>query len=331
MELEPKRNAVIKGIGMSVAERVLSNQDLERMVDTNDEWIVSRTGIKERRISEDNQGASYFAERAAEEALSRAGVSAEALQAIIVPSVTGDQIFPSTSCLVQAAIGAKNAAAFDVGAACAGFIYGLEIASSMIKSKSIDNALVIGVDVLTKYVDWTDRSTCILFGDGGGAVYMEASEEDRGVIATVLKADGTGARHIHMKAGGTLNPASRELAQGVSPYLYMAGQEVYRFAVKAMGDSCCSVLEKAGMSVDDVDIFVPHQANLRIITAASDRLGLPREKVYVNVERYGNMSAGSIPVGLYEAEAEGRLKKGDVVMTVGFGAGLVWGANLIRW
>jgi 3-oxoacyl-[acyl-carrier-protein] synthase-3 len=329
--LEPKRNAVIKGIGMSVAERVLTNQELEKMVETSDEWIVSRTGIKERRISEDNQGASYFAERAAIEALSRANVEPKDVDAIIVPSVTGDQIFPSTSCFVQAAIGATNAAAFDVGAACAGFIYGLEVASSMIKSKSIDNALVIGVDVLTKFVDWTDRSTCILFGDGGGAVYMEASEEDRGVIATVLKADGNGAKHIHMKAGGTLNPSSRPLAEGVSPYLYMAGQEVYRFAVKAMGDSCCSVLEKAGMSVDDVDLFVPHQANLRIITAASDRLGLPREKVYVNVERYGNMSAGSIPVGLYEAEAEGKLKKGDVVMTVGFGAGLVWGANLIRW
>ena len=316
---------------MSVADRVLTNEELEKMVETSDEWIVSRTGIKERRISADDQGASYFGEKAAREALARAGATPEDVQAIIVPSVTGDQIFPSTSCLVQAAIGAKNAAAFDVGAACAGFIYALEIASSMIRSGSIDNALVIGVDVLTKFVDWTDRSTCILFGDGGGAVYLKASEEDRGVIATVLKADGTGARHIHMKAGGTLNPASRPLQEGVTPYIFMAGQEVYRFAVKAMGDSCRSVLEKAGMSVDDVDLFVPHQANLRIITAASDRLGLPKEKVYVNVERYGNMSAGSIPVGLYEAEAEGKLKKGNVVMTVGFGAGLVWGANLIRW
>ena len=326
-----KRNAVVKGIGMSTATRVLTNQDLEKMVDTNDEWIVSRTGIKERRISEPDQGASYFGEKAARQALERAGVRAEDVDAIVVCSVTGDQIFPSTSCLVQAEIGATNAAALDVGAACAGFIYGLEVAASMIKSGSMNNALVIGVDVLTKFVDWTDRSTCILFGDGGGAVYLEASEENRGVLSTVLKADGTGAKHIHMKAGGTLNPSSRPLAEGVSPYLFMAGQEVYRFAVKAMGDSCCSVLEKAGMTVDDVDLFVPHQANLRIITAASDRLGLPREKVYVNVERYGNMSAGSIPVGLFEAEAEGKLKKGDVVMTVGFGAGLVWGANLIRW
>ncbi|MDQ2986409.1 MAG: ketoacyl-ACP synthase III [Armatimonadota bacterium] len=316
---------------MSVADRVLSNSDLEKLVETSDEWIVSRTGIKERRISGVDQGASYFGERAAREALSRAGVDPVSLDAVIVSSVTGDHIFPSVSCLIQDRIGATNAAAFDVGAACAGFIYGLEVGSSMIKSGSFNNALVIGVDVLTKFVDWTDRSTCILFGDGGGAVYLEASDEDRGVIATVMKSDGSGAKHIHMKAGGALNPSCMPLADGMSPYLFMAGQEVYRFAVKAMGDSCRSVLEKAGLSVDDVDLFVPHQANLRIITAASDRLGLPPEKVYVNVEKYGNMSAGSIPVALYEAEADGTLMKGDLVMTVGFGAGLVWGANLIRW
>lgn len=329
--MEPKRGAAIRSIGMSVAERVLNNADLEKLVDTTDEWIVSRTGISERRISEDNQGASYFGERAAREALERAGVGAADVDAVIVTSVTGDKMFPSTSCFIQSAIGAHNAAAFDVGAACAGFIYGLEVATSMIKGGTFDNALVIGVDVLTKFVDWSDRSTCILFGDGGGAVYMEASDDGCGVLATSLKADGRGAPHIHMKAGGTLNPASRPLQEGVTPYLYMAGQEVYRFAVKAMEDSCNSVLAKAGMSIENVDIFVPHQANLRIITAASDRLGLSRDKVFVNVHKYGNMSAGSIPVGLYEAEAEGRLKPGDLVMTVGFGAGLVWGANLIRW
>jgi 3-oxoacyl-[acyl-carrier-protein] synthase-3 len=329
--MEPKRGAAIPSIGMSVAERVLSNADLEKMVETSDEWIVSRTGISERRISENDQGAAYFGERAAREALERAGVRAADVDAVIVTSVTGDQIFPSTSCFIQTAIGATNTAAFDVGAACAGFIFGVEVATSMIMCGSFDNALVVGVDVLTKFVDWTDRSKCILFGDGGGAVYMEASDDERGVLASVLKSDGGGSRHIHMKAGGTLNPASRPLQDGVTPYLFMAGQEVYRFAVKAMEDSCKSVLEKAGMSIDNVDLFVPHQANLRIITAASDRLGLSRDKVFVNVHKYGNMSAGSIPVGLYEAEAEGRLKVGDLVMTVGFGAGLVWGANLIRW
>lgn len=329
--MKPNRSAVVRGIGMSVAERVLSNADLEKLVDTSDEWIVSRTGIRERRISEEHQGASYFGARAAVEALDRAGVAPEQVESILVCSVTGDQIFPSTSCFIQVEIGAVNASAFDVGAACAGFIYGLEVASSMIKSGSLNNALVVGVDVLTKFVDWSDRSTCILFGDGGGAVYLEAGDEDRGVVATVMKSDGCGARHIHMKAGGALQPAGRALPEGMSPYLFMAGQEVYRFAVKAMGDSCQSVLRKAGLEASDVDLFVPHQANLRIITAASDRLGLPREKVYVNVERYGNMSAGSIPVALYEAQEEGKLKQGDLVLTVGFGAGLVWGANLIRW
>jgi 3-oxoacyl-[acyl-carrier-protein] synthase-3 len=322
---------VVKSIGISVAQKVLTNTDLEKMVETTDEWILSRTGIKERRISEPDQAASYFGERAARQALERANVDATQVEAVIVASVTGDQIFPSTSCLVQAAIGATNAAAMDIGAACAGFIYALEVGSSMIKSGSIRNALVIGVDVLTKLVDWTDRSTCILFGDGGGAVYMEASDSDRGVLSTVMKADGTGARHIHMKAGGTLNPASRCLSSDISPYIFMAGQEVYRFAVKAMGDSCMSVLDKAGLQAEDVDLFVPHQANLRIITAASDRIGLPSEKVFVNVQKYGNMSAGSIPVALFEAEQEGRLREGDLVMTVGFGAGLVWGANLIKW
>jgi len=326
-----KTNAIVRSIGMSVAERVLNNADLEKLVDTNDEWITSRTGIKERRISKPDQGAAYFATRATKEALDRAAVSAEEVEAIIVATVTGDQVFPATSCLVQEALGAKNAAAFDVGAACAGFIYATEIAASMIRSGSINNAVVVGVDVLTKLVDWTDRSTCILFGDGGGAIYMEGGEEDRGLIATVIKSDGSGARHIHMKVGGSLSPASKIAESELSPYLYMAGQEVYRFAVKAMTDSCCSVLAKAGMTVDEIDLFVPHQANLRIISSASERLGLPHEKVYVNVQKYGNMSAGSIPVALYEAEQEGRLKKGDVVMTVGFGAGLVWGANIIRW
>lgn len=326
----PNKNAAIRSIGMSVAERKLTNADLEKMVDTSDEWIVSRTGISERRISEADQGASYFAIRAANEALQRANVSPDNIDAVMVATVTGDMVFPSTSCLVQDAIGAQNAAAMDIGAACAGFIYALETAASMMRAGTIRNALVVGVDVLTKFVDWSDRSTCILFGDGGGAVYMEASDEDRGLIASVIKADGSGGKHIHMKMGGSLSPPGRP-SPDISPYLFMAGQEVYRFAVKAMGESCCAVLAKAGMTADEVDLFVPHQANLRIIKAATERLGLPRDKVFVNVQKYGNMSAGSIPVALYEAQEQGRLKKGDVVLTVGFGAGLVWGANLIRW
>lgn len=326
-----KPNAVIRSIGMSVAERVMSNHEFEEFLDTSDEWIRSRTGISERHIASVEETASTFATRAAAEALQKAQVDPKSVEMILVATVTGDMKFPSTSCMVQNNLGASNAGAFDVGAACAGFIYACEILSSMIKGGSVRNGIVVGVDVLTKIVDWTDRSTCILFGDGGGAVYMEASDEDRGVLCTVMKSDGSGGNLIRLDVGGSLYPSSSPQAEGKSDRIYMAGREVYKFAVKAMGDSCCTVLEKAGLSVDDVDLFVPHQANLRIIEAASDRLGLSPEKVFINVDRYGNMSAGSIPVALYEAEQTGRLKRGDLVMTVGFGAGLVWGANLIRW
>ncbi|MBL1149094.1 MAG: ketoacyl-ACP synthase III [Armatimonadetes bacterium] len=324
-------NAVIRSIGMSVAERVMTNHDFEEFLDTSDEWIKSRTGISERHIASVEETASTFATRAAAEALEKAQVDPKEVEMILVATVTGDMQFPSTSCLVQNSLGATNAGAFDVGAACAGFIYACEILSSMIKGGSVRNGIVVGVDVLTKIVDWTDRSTCILFGDGGGAVFMEASDEDRGVMCTVMKSDGSGGKYIRLAVGGSLYPSRSPQAEGKSDRVYMAGREVYKFAVKAMGDSCCTVLEKAGLSVDDVDLFVPHQANLRIIEAASDRLGLSPEKVFINVDRYGNMSAGSIPVALYEAEQMGRLKRGDLVMTVGFGAGLVWGANLIRW
>ncbi len=325
------RSAVIQSIGMSVAKRVMTNHEFSAFLETDDEWIRTRTGISERRVASDEETASTIATEAALEAIRRANVEAESLDMICVATVTGDRIFPATSCMVQDNIGAKNAGAFDLGAACAGFIYACDVVGSMIVAGSIERAVVVGVDVLTKYCDWTDRSTCILFGDGGGAVYMEAGNDGRGLIATTMKSDGSGAKHICMAIGGSQQPFMRGIPEGTNPYLYMAGREVYRFAVNAMGDSCCTLLEKVGMTPDDIDLFVPHQANLRIIQAASERLGLPPEKVFVNVHKYGNMSAGSIPVALYEAEREGRLKRGDLVMTVGFGAGLVWGANLIRW
>ncbi len=325
------KRAVIQSVGMCVADRVMKNSEFEAFLDTSDEWIQTRTGISERRISSDDQPASYFAIQSAKEALERARVEPEDLDLIIVASVTGDRLFPSTSCIVQNAIGAKRAGAFDLGAACAGFIYACECAGAMIVSGSVRNAVVIGVDVLTKFMDWNDRSTAILFGDGGGAVYMESGEEDRGLIATVLNSDGGGADLIQIEVGGSLIPLNSKKAEGKSKHIYMEGREVYRFAVKAMGESCCSVLAKANMNVEDVDLFVPHQANYRIIKSAVERIGLSMEKVFLNVHKYGNMSAGSIPVALYEAEQQGRLKKGQVVLTVGFGAGLVWGANLIRW
>lgn len=326
------KRAVIQGIGHAVPSKRLTNADLERLVETTDDWILQRTGISERRICADDETCSMLAIQAANEALEASKTEASELDVIIVGTVTGDMPFPSVSCLVQDAIGAKNAGAFDVGAACAGFIYSLNVGASMIESGRSKTCLVIGVDVLTKFVDFSDRSTCVLFGDGGGAVVLKGEENtDRGVLQTVLLSDGSGAKHINLEAGGSMYPYGREKSKGRSPYIYMAGSEVYRFAVTAMGDACCKVLELAGMDASQIDLFVPHQANLRIITSAAKRLSLPDEKVFLNVANYGNTSGGSIPLALYEAEKQGRLKKGMVVMTVGFGAGLVWGANLIRW
>lgn len=327
-----KVRAVVQGIGHCVPDKVLSNADLEKLVETSDDWIVQRTGIKERRICTDDETCSFLAIKAAREAIEVSGTDPEAIDAVIVGTVTGDMMFPSVSCIVQEAIGAKNAGAFDVGAACAGFIYSLNTGASLIESGRAQTVLVLGVDVLTKFVDYSDRSTCVLFGDGGGAVVLKREENtDRGVLQTVLLSDGSGAKHIYLEAGGSKYPSSKAISQGKSPYIFMAGSEVYRFAVTAMGDACCRALEIAGMEPSQIDLFVPHQANLRIITSAAKRLGLPDEKVFINVHKYGNTSGGSIPLGLYEAQKEGRLKKGMVVMTVGFGAGLVWGANLIRW
>lgn len=324
--------AVITGTGHGVPDKVLTNFDLEKMVETSDEWITQRTGIKERRVCAEGETASQLSIAAAREALTAAKVEATDLDMVICATVTGDHPFPATSCLIQSAIGATRAGAFDVGAACAGFIYAADVAAAMIEAGRCRKIMVVGVDTLSKFVDWTDRSTCILFGDGAGAVVMEAREgSDRGLIKTVLLSNGEGARHILMEKGGSRFPSSREYSAEASPFIFMNGPEVYRFAVNAMGDACCRALDLAGMTTEDIDLFVPHQANLRIIKSAADRLGLPDEKVFVNVHKYGNTSGGSIPLGLYEAEKEGRLKEGMVVMTVGFGAGLVWGANLIRW
>lgn len=324
--------AVITGIGHAVPEKILTNADLEKLVDTNDEWITQRTGIKERRVTVPGETASTLGLEASQKALAMAGVDPSDLDLIVCGTVTGDMPFPATSCLIQDRLGAINAGAYDLGAACAGFIYSLASAAAMIESGAHKRCLVIGVDTLTKFVDWTDRSTCVLFGDGAGAVMVEAQENtDRGVLKTVLLADGSGAKHIDLQLGGSLYPFACEGSAGMRKSIYMAGAEVYRFAVNAMGDACVKVLQEAGLTPDQVDLFVPHQANLRIIDSAAKRLDLPPEKVFINVQKYGNTSGGSIPIALSEAAQEGRLKEGMLVMTVGFGAGLVWGANLIRW
>jgi 3-oxoacyl-[acyl-carrier-protein] synthase-3 len=324
--------AVITGIGHAVPERVMTNDDIAKLVDTNDAWIVQRTGIKERRVCSDSETTSTLAIEAGREAMASAGVGPEDIDFVVVGTVTGDMIFPATACLVQDALGIKSAGAVDVGAACAGFIYSLSMAGAMVEAGRIKRALVIGVDTLTKVVDWTDRSTCVLFGDGAGAVVIEPKENtNRGLIDTVLLSDGSGAKHINIEAGGSKHPMSRPESACYRSTVFMAGAEVYRFAVVAMGDACCKLLDRVGLTSEDIDLFVPHQANLRIIKSAAERLNLPDEKVFINVEKYGNTSGGSIPLALYEAVHEGRLKEGMLVMTVGFGAGLVWGANLTRW
>lgn len=323
--------AVIEGIGGAVPPKVMTNADLEALVETSDDWIVQRTGIKERRITTADETSATLGATAAKEALENAKLSPKDLELVICATVTGDMMFPSTSCIIQEAIGAKKAGAFDIGAACAGFIYGTAVADSMIRSGQFKNVLVVGVDTLSKFVDWKDRATCVLFGDGAGAVVMSAREDtDRGFLETVLASDGSGAKHINVAAGGSKYPPSLKRTD-IQDTIFMAGSEVYRFAVIAMGDACCRVLDKAGLTPEDIDLFVPHQANLRIIDSAAKRLNLPDRKVFTNVHKYGNTSGGSVPLALYEAQKEGRLKEGMLVLTVGFGAGLVWGANVIRW
>jgi len=327
------QRAVIQSIGHAVPEKIITNADLEKFVDTNDEWIVQRTGIRQRHVCDGpEQGTGSLALQASREALERSGIDPLDLELILCGTVSGDFPWPSTACYVQNEIGATNAGAFDVSAACAGFIYALANASAMVEAGRAKNCLVIGVDCLSKQVDWSDRSTCILFGDAAGAVVLSGEQNtDRGLIETVLMSDGSGAKFISIEVGGSRYPWGSPQAEGRKEKITMMGSETFRFAVNAMGDACTRVLARAGMQAEEVDLFVPHQANLRIIEAAAKRIGFDMSQVFVNVQKYGNTSGGSVPLALYEAEAEGRLKKGDVVMTVGFGAGLVWGANLIRW
>jgi 3-oxoacyl-[acyl-carrier-protein] synthase-3 len=324
------RYAAITGWGMSVPERVLTNADLEKMVETSDEWIVARTGIRERRIVGPNDSTTSLGAAAARQALVRAGITAEDLDLIIVATCTPDQFLVSEACLIQAEIGG-TAGALDVGAACSGFVYALSQGSVHIQAGQAENVLVIGVDTLTRFIDWSDRSTSILFGDGAGAVVLQATDEPRGLLSTVLGADGQGHKHLYIPGWGALVPESADLFPEYRPYLHMNGREVFRFAVKAMGDSAAEAVRKAGLDFGDIDMLIPHQANVRIIDAAADRLDLPREKVWVNIDRYGNTSAASIPIALFEAEASGALHEGDNLVFVAFGGGLAWAAGVVRW
>ncbi|MFM9277362.1 beta-ketoacyl-ACP synthase III [Paenibacillus jiagnxiensis] len=321
----------IIGTGKYVPEKILTNSDLEKMVETSDEWIVSRTGIRERHIAAPEQATSDLAYEAAVKALASAGMSAEELDLIIIATITPDMTFPSTACILQDKLGAKGAAAFDLSAACSGFVYGLATATSFIQAGMYKNALVIGADCLSRITDYTDRNTCVLFGDGAGAVVLGEVPEGRGFKSFDLGAEGAGGPLLKMEAGGSRLPASAQTLENKLHYIYMNGREVFKFAVRVMGTATDVVLEKAGLDKGEIDVFVPHQANIRIIQSAMQRLDLPEEKVVINVDKYANTSAASIPLALVEAAEEGRMKEGDRVLMVGFGGGLTWGASVLVW
>src|SRR3954447_24879691 len=309
------RYAAITGWGMAVPDRIITNADLEKMVETSDEWIVSRTGIKERRVVGPADTTTTLGAAAAREALKSASLNAEDIDLIVVATCTPDQFLVSQACLVQAELGG-NAGALDIGAACSGFVYALATGTQFVQSGVHERVLVIGVDTLSRFVDYTDRTTCILFGDGAGAVVIEATDEPRGLLSTVLGADGAGYKHLYVPGWGALVPESAGLFPEYRPYLKMNGNEVFRFAVRVMGDAAVDAVGKAGLTFDEIDMLIPHQANSRIIDAAARRLTLDRDKVWVNLDRYGNTSAASIPIALCEAYDSGRLTEGNNIVFV---------------
>lgn len=324
------QRAAITGWGAYVPARVLTNADLERMVATSDEWIVTRTGIRERRIASPEETTLSMATEAARQAVATAGLDPAQLDLVIVATTTPDYLMPATASLLQAAIGASRAGAFDLVAACSGFVYALSVGAQFIKAGTARAVLVVGVDALTRWLDFTDRSTCVLFGDGAGAVVLEASTEDEGVLSTVLGSDGSGAMHLYLDGFPELLLANGSLPPK-RPVMRMDGREVFRFSVRIIGEAAAEAIARAGLTLDEVDLLIPHQANLRIIDAAVKRLGLPWEKVWVNLDRYGNTSAASVPLGIAEAAEQGVLRPGMNVVLVAFGAGLAWAASVVRW
>jgi len=325
-------SAVIAGTGFDVPERVMTNAELEKLVETSDQWIVERTGMKERRIAAPEEAASDFALAAARRALADAGVKPEEIDLIIVATVTGDTLFPSTSCILQDRLGAKPAAAMDVSAGCTGFIYALATARQFIATGEYGTALVVGVEVLSKITDWTDRGTCVLMADGAGAAVLRASSDaDRGILATYLAADGSRGPDLCMPAGGSRIPTTVESVKSGLHYLKMNGNAIFKVAVRSMAESVNHVLRAAKLRAEDVKLLIPHQANLRIIEATAKLLGFPMERVFVNIHKYANTSSATTIIALDEARRSGRIAAGDVVVMVAFGAGLTWGGVAIRW
>lgn len=329
--LEMNKQAGIVGMGSYVPSKILDNFDLEKMVETSDEWIRTRTGIEERRMADADVYTSDLAAEAALRALKDAQMTPEEVELIILATVTPDMYTPSTACIVQDKIGAVNAAAFDINAACSGFLYALAIANQFIKTGCYNNVLVIGADTLTKVTDWKDRNTCVLFGDGAGAAVIKSVDEDYGILGTHMGADGAAGKVLTVP--GIFSP-QEELDKRISKNprtIFMEGQEVFKFAVKIMVQATKTVVEEANLTIEDIDVIVPHQANIRIIDSAAKRLKIDKDKVFVNLNKYGNMSAASVPVALSEAVEEQFIKKGDLVVLVGFGGGLTWGSALMRW
>lgn len=322
--------ANITAMGMYVPEYVLSNAELEKTVETSDEWIQSRTGIKERRIVAKGEATSHMATNAVNKLLAARGISAEEIEVIIVATVTPDMMFPSTAALVQNNIGAKNAWGYDLSGACSGFLFALQTGAQMIETGRYKKVIVIGADTMSSIIDYTDRNTCILFGDGAGAVLLEPSCE-YGVIDAKMRIDGSGGKYLHMKAGGSLNPASHDTVDNKMHYIFQDGKSVFKFAVRGMADISFDISERNNLKSEDIKLFIPHQANKRIIDGSANRLGLSDEQVFINIDKYANTTAATIPIGIVEAFESGRLLKDDNLIISAFGAGFTWGAMYIKW
>ena len=323
--------AGILGTGHSYPEGILTNADLEKMVETSDEWITTRTGIKQRRKAAPGEYTSLFAVRAGREAIERAGLDAADIDLILCATVTPDQILPSTGCIIQAELGANKAAAMDLVAACSGFLYGLAVADTMIRTGQSKYALVIGAEILTQYVDYTDRQTCVLFGDGAGAAVLGAVDNNHGILAARIRSDGRYEEQLYSPGGGTRRPATAATLAGGDHFFKMKGNELFKVAVRSMAEISREVLDEAGLSADDIKLFIPHQANQRITDAVAGKLNVDVDRVYSNIAMHGNTSSASIPIGLDECVEAGRIKKDDLVLLASFGGGVTWGAVLMRW
>ncbi len=321
----------ISALGTYVPPRLLTNSDLEKMVETNDKWIVERTGIRERHIVDKGMATSDLATEAAKKALCERGIDASELDAILVATVTPDMMFPATACLVQHKLGAKNVWGFDLSAACSAFVYALQAGTQFVATGAHKKVLVIGADVMSSIIDYTDRATCVIFGDGAGAVLLEPADDSLGIMDFLHEVDGSGACSLYMPGGGSLHPSTHETVDKKMHFVHQDGQAVFKFAVRKMADLCDQILKRNHLKGSDIDAFIPHQANQRIITATADRLGLRPESVIINIDRYGNTTAGTIPLAMQTARGEGKLKKGSLVLLASVGAGFTVGATLLRW